>query len=74
MGILNSGVASLSKAKLVLPLIIRNPVKKNFENFDFFDRRKGTFDPAISKPKQTFSYSFFPSFLIFSRFEKNEIN
>ena len=28
---------------MLLP-IIRNPVKKNFENFDIFDRRKGTFD------------------------------
>ena len=28
----------------MLPSIIRNPVKKFFENFDFFGRRKGTFD------------------------------
>ena len=28
----------------MLPSILRNPVKKISENFDFFDRRKGTFD------------------------------
>ena len=28
----------------MLPSIIRNPVKKIFENFDFYDRREGTFD------------------------------
>ena len=39
MGILNIGVA-----KSVLPSILRNPVKFFFKNFDFFDRRKGTFD------------------------------